>query len=151
MSQTVRIEGLADVLTELEKRGIQANKVLEPLARAAGRLIMLDARARTHASIAKALRVTTTEKKRNAVTVVVSEGRDKKSKGYVGWFLEFGTPAHFVKARKAKALLIDGQFRASAHPGGHAAQPFMRPAFDTKKEQASILIVKGVKDALEAD
>ncbi len=151
MTATVQIEGLEELLAELEKRGTEARKVLAPLAREGGRLIMGEADGRTHRSIAKALRVTTAENKKDAVEVVVHEGRDKGSMGFVGWFLEYGTAPHEIRPKNAKALYIGGRFvKVIKHPGS-APQPFMRPAFDTKAGAASDIVTDGVKKALGAD
>ena len=40
---------------------------------------------------------------------------------------------HEIRPKKARALLIEGEYYASAQAtGGVAAQPFMRPALDTQ-------------------
>ncbi|HEV2378715.1 MAG TPA: HK97-gp10 family putative phage morphogenesis protein [Terriglobia bacterium] len=98
--------------------------------RAARGHIADDLRVRVRASKAKGL-------------VVARIGPTKKT-AWKANFLEFGTAAHVIRARKAKALFMPGGFIKSVHHPGAVAKPFMRPAFDTMYSTA----IQTVKDTL---
>jgi hypothetical protein len=56
---------------------------------------------------------------------------------HIANWLEFGTGPHIIKAKKGKALLIAGaNLVFEVHHPGAAAEPFIRPAFDTCWERA---------------
>lgn len=71
-----------------------------------------------------------------------------KAKWYYGFF-ETGTSSHLVLPRKRKALKIGGEYAASAHPGGIAAAPFLRPAIDEGGEKAGDAAGEVWKRAIE--
>jgi HK97 gp10 family phage protein len=48
---------------------------------------------------------------------------------YYAHLVEFGVAPHYIKRKKGRGR------RRVLHPG-HAAQPFLRPAFDTKKDDS---------------
>ena len=80
---------------------------------------------------------------RNRVTVKVGPDVAKpKRKGRGGtthfyWrFLEFGAQAHEITVKVKKALKIGDNIRPKAKHPGIRAQPFMRPAFDKKQDEA---------------
>lgn len=52
-------------------------------------------------------------------------------------WLEYGTAAHEISVRKAKSLVIGGQFVGTTvtHPGAQP-EPFLRPTADTKEREA---------------
>jgi HK97 gp10 family phage protein len=50
-------------------------------------------------------------------------------------FPEFGVAAHSIKAKRFKAQGRRGRRRRKLHPG-HAAKPFLRPAYDEKRDDA---------------
>jgi HK97 gp10 family phage protein len=73
--------------------------------------------------------------------------------GYHGHLIEYGTAPHTIKPVDAKGLsFLGGVYSGARHPGT-AAQPFMRPAFDTQhgavvdsvKDQTAALIADGFK------
>jgi HK97 gp10 family phage protein len=71
-----------------------------------------------------------------------------KSKFYYGFF-ELGTSAHLVLPRGKKALKWGDTFAAASHPGGIAAQPFLRPAIDEGKDKAGAAAGEVWKKAIE--
>lgn len=74
-----------------------------------------------------------TKAKRGQVTATVKAGNKK---AYYTRFIEFGTAAHEIKPKDAKSLFFAGMFGdLIAHPGNRA-KPFMRPALDSKSNEA---------------
>jgi len=79
--------------------------------------------------------------------------RDDRKKGghaYLARFQEFGTKPHVIRARKGKALLVPGGgfvYQVS-HPG-QPARPFIRPAFDSRKDQVVDVLGKTLGDFIE--
>lgn len=64
-------------------------------------------------------------------------------------FFETGTSSHLVLPRKRRALKIGGEYAASAHPGGMAAKPFMRPAIDEGQDKIKAEIGDVLKKAVK--
>lgn len=76
--------------------------------------------------------------RRGQVTAIVKAGGKAKGGGdaYYARFVEFGTAAHYIRAKSAKGLTLNGAvFRGVMHPGARP-KPFMRPAFDTQHVRA---------------
>ena len=69
-------------------------------------------------------------RRRNSITIGPRRGNGFK--GYHAHLLEYGTAPHLIKAKAAGGLLVwaGGAATQVQHPGS-AAQPFMRPAFDS--------------------
>lgn len=84
--------------------------------------------------------------------VYVGPRRGGRFKGYAGHLVEYGTAPHIIKAKAASGLLhLRGNVFVEHvnHPGA-AARPFMRPAFDAKKDEA-IAIIKDECKAIILD
>ncbi len=93
---------------------------------------------------------TSSNSKRGMVEANAVVGNRKTKKGWYATFVEFGTAAHTITAGKTAARLKfrdrNGVWRSpySVEHKGAQAKPFMRPAFDTKGEEA----VKAVADKI---
>jgi HK97 gp10 family phage protein len=84
--------------------------------------------------------------------VYVGPRRGGRFKGYAGHLVEYGTAPHIIKAKAGGGLLhLRGNVFAEQvnHPGA-AAHPFMRPAYDAKKDEA-IGIIKDECKAIILD
>lgn len=92
---------------------------------------------------AKGLKISTRVRNGWAVAKLKSTGPH----AYVGKWLEFGTKAHHIVAKKAKALSFGGIFRKSVDKGSKA-YPHMRPALDGKAAAAFWATAMYVKNAL---
>lgn len=74
-----------------------------------------------------------TRSRRGVVSATVKAGNKK---AWYWRFVEFGTAAHNIAGKKGGFLSFGGLFRKSvAHPGAQA-KPFMRPALDSKANDA---------------
>ncbi len=68
--------------------------------------------------------------------------------GYLASWIEYGTAAHVIKARRAKGLAINGELAAVVHHPGMPARPFMRPALDTRAQAALMAVGEAIKARL---
>ena len=67
---------------------------------------------------------------------------------YLANWIEFGTAAHRISPKKAKALSIGGGFAASVEHPGSKAHAFLRPALDARAQDAVIATAEYIKDRL---
>ncbi len=88
--------------------------------------------------------------KNGKVTATIKAGG--RVRGADVWYarlIEFtGSAAHIIRAQKGKALAIGGGLLASVEHPGMKAQPFMRPAMDTKSDAAIQAVGEYVKKRL---
>ncbi|HRJ40834.1 MAG TPA: HK97 gp10 family phage protein [Caldilineaceae bacterium] len=80
------------------------------------------------------------QQKRYGAAVLVGPKGGREGAPYAH-LVEFGTKPHTIKPPKGKLLRIMGRFfrLGVRHPGARA-QPYMRPAFDTKRGEALNII-----------
>ena len=79
--------------------------------------------------------------------VAVDRGGKAKHDGWYAHFIEYGVQPHKIKFDDKKALKLSASgsvLRAVINHPGIPAQPFMRPAFDSKRAQ----VVKVIGDKL---
>jgi len=88
---------------------------------------------------------------RKTNTIKLGPRRGGGFKGYHAHLLEYGTAPHIIRAKAAGGLLkFGGTYAQEVHHPGIAPQPFMRPAFDSKKDEA-IGIIKDECKAIILD
>lgn len=118
---------------------------------------------------AKAIDLSSARDNRDGTFSITVRVNTKKRHGFLAYFHEFGVAPHFIartgkgQGRKAvqaalggqgkldlKPMRIGGEFVSGviSHPG-HAAQPFMRPAFDLAKEEAVAAFAARIRDFIE--
>lgn len=68
--------------------------------------------------------------------------------GYLARWIEYGTSAHKILPKNRKALVIGGQLVNSVDHPGTRAQPFMRPALDTRAQDAVVAAGEYIKKRL---
>lgn len=134
MSET-RIKGLAELQRALDElpAKIEAN-VMRGALRAGAKVLLADAQKSAafadHTGALRASLRVTTSLKRGRIAAAVKAGPTKKDKRpWYARFVEFGTAAHVIKARRARMLAI-GVAKVN-HPGAKK-HPFLRPALDTQ-------------------
>ena len=71
---------------------------------------------------------------------------DKKS--FYAHFVEFGTKAHTITAKKGGLIFFNGVFRESIDHPGARAEPFARPAMDESQGQALLAATQYIKKRL---
>lgn len=96
------------------------------------------------------IRITTRSRGGTVSASVVVGGKTKS--GAVVWYarlIEFsGAIAHDITAKLGGSLFLGGLFKKSAHHPGMRAQPFMRPALDSKADDAILAAGNYVKNRL---
>lgn len=65
--------------------------------------------------------------------------------------VEFGTAAHLIVPKRAQALAIGGAVVAAVHHPGAHAQPFVRPAFDSKAAAAVEAVGAYIRTSLASE
>ena len=149
----ITIEGMDEVLRELQRRGVDVVKGAEQIFDAGAEVVQEGIRTRAPGRMASA---TTRETKvRGGTKIAVDVGVEKKL-NYLARFLEFGTKAHAIEPRRRKrgrkaALSIPGigVRRRVKHPGGRA-RPFIRPGFEATKGAATVAIGRKTKEVVRA-
>lgn len=142
---TVKIEGIEEVVRQLQKRGLSVQAGLEAICTAGALVIEKEAADNAGGSIADEMMHETTARKGDMVEVSVGPSKE----AWFARFVEFGTAAHRVRPKERKALKFEGRYSArAAHPGGRA-QPFLRPALDTKGAKAQQAMAKKAEDLVE--
>ena len=164
----ISASGAAEIEAALEKVGADAERILEEAARAGAEVIRAEAARnapRDTTSLSKSIETKTTEKSKTKVEVAIGPDVAQK-KGFrggiyhfYGLFQEYGVDLHFVggkgvaavnrRARKKRSNLMDSYLEQhrKKHPG-HKAQPFMRPALDSKQAEAQDKIAEVLKREL---
>ncbi len=141
----IEIEGIEQVVKELQRRGLNVQRGLELVATAGATIIERQAAANAGGAIGGEMMHATTAKTTN--TVEVSVGPSKKA--WFAHFVEFGTRAHPVKPKKRKAMQIGDKFRMRASHPGTTERPFLRPAVDMRREEAQDEMGKKVAGLIE--
>jgi hypothetical protein len=84
----------------------------------------------------------------DATGVILHPRRSKRfKKGYIAHIVEYGADPHLIKPKKGKVLKMKkGGFVTGgiSHPGVDQ-KPFMRPAWDVKKQEAEMKIAASLK------
>lgn len=85
---------------------------------------------------------------------VEASAKAGSKKAYYYAFVEFGTAPHLIKAGKNKTNLVftsrSGEkikTKQVSHPGAKA-KPYMRPAFDTKGDEAVAVVARRIRERL---
>lgn len=135
----VTIEGAEEIKAALKAIGVKAEKVLEDAVLEGAEEIRAETARRAPrktGALAQSIEKKVTKIEPGRVTVQV--GPDRKH--FYGLFLEFGTQAHEITPKNKKALRLPEGIYASAEHGGIRARPFIRPAFDEKKDEAEAAV-----------
>lgn len=130
-----KMEGLDKLIKELETLGVNSKKALVGATRAGMKVIQAEAETNAQQILSrrgKATRIVTQSKKPTHATMQL--GASKKR--YYLRFHETGVQAHEIKGplvfEGERGLVVIGGVR---HPG-MPATPWLRPAFDTTREDA---------------
>ena len=147
----IHVKGLAALAKFLEAMPQKlAKNVLRGSLRAGMKPVQVAARQNVHAvsgQLAKGLKIST----RSKGDVVYSSLRATGKHGFVANFLEFGTKAHVIAAKKKKALTFNGEFyrRVNNNPGiGKGAKAFMRKSLDAQAGAALVAVGEYMKKRL---
>lgn len=152
---TIKIEGLENVVREMERRRMDVMAGVEAICHAGAEVVQGEIAQRALGRLSAATIRETTQRKPAKVTVSV--GVHKKL-NYIARFMEFGTDAHDIQPRRAtkrrkgrKALSIPGLgvFRRVEHPG-LKRRPFIRPGYDASVAGAQTAMKNKTKQVVRA-
>lgn len=143
-----KLEGGDELLKVLRELGISVDDVLEAAVLAGAEVIREEAAGNAPGSGAIAKEIDA--KKPGNVTAAV--GPDKAHWYYQ--FLETGAQAHEIGPDTRQAMMFEGsegeKFSRSIQHPGMAADPFLRPAVDGKRQDAVDSVGQVIRKAIEA-
>jgi HK97 gp10 family phage protein len=145
----VKIEGAKELLEELQRLGGNVRSTARSAVRAGARVIQAQAEQNAEAIggyVAKRTALRITQRKKGLIEAAI--GPSKKKWYYR--FIEVGTQPHEIKGNPLvfegdRGLVIIGGVQ---HPG-MAARPWLRPAFDTKKDASTQAVGDFIRRAVE--
>jgi HK97 gp10 family phage protein len=151
----VGLEELSQVLDGLAGDKRLSGKVVRGILNKGAKPIIEDAKSRVSkrdGDLQKAIGSIPGRGQGKGEQIYVGPRRGGRYKGYAGHLVEYGTAPHIIKAKAAegKLHLRGNVFVEEVHHPGAAAKPFMRPAFDSKKDEA-IGIIKDECKAIILD
>ena len=149
------IEELGEVLAGLAGDKKLSNKVVRGILSKAAKPIVQKAQElapKEDGDLQKAIGTIPGRGQGKGEQVYIGPRRGGRFKGYAGHLVEYGTAPHVIRAKAAGGQLhLRGNvFVEEVHHPGAAAKPFMRPAYDTKKDEA-IGIIKDECKAIILD
>lgn len=154
------VDGADEIIRALKRIGAEADVILDEAVLAGAEPIRAEAERRAPRltgkgaeSIHKAIENTGRGKARAIIGPDVKESKASyKPRGGTRHFYmlmqEFGVDAHTISPKNKKALAFDGAIVAGAQHHGLTAQPFMRPAWDTKRDEAEEAAADVLRKAL---
>ncbi|MGI4822251.1 MAG: HK97-gp10 family putative phage morphogenesis protein [Janthinobacterium lividum] len=151
----VGLEELGQVLDGLAGDKKLSNKVVRGILNKGAKPIVAEAKSRVsrkNGDLQKSIGTIPGRGQGKGEQVYIGPRRGGRFKGYAGHLVEYGTAPHIIKAKAAggQLHLLGNRFAEEVHHPGAAAKPFMRPAFDSKKDEA-IGIIKDECKAIIAD
>lgn len=124
--------------------------IMRTALRAGAVVLLAEARAnvpRKSNALYKSLRVSTRLRK-GQVTASVKAGNRK---AYYAYMVEFGTRAHTEDPAGDATMVLGGSPRKVVNHPGATPRPFMRPAADTKFQEATRAITNALRARLTAE
>lgn len=165
MSELIHVTGMRELQEFLNTLPLKIQRnVMRGALRAGAKVIMQQAKAmapvaapggnaKRKGGYAGALRDSIrikTGSKRGSVTATITAGGNKKADVYYAQWVEFGTAAHRIKAKKGGVLsFAGGAYEHVNHPGARP-HPFMRPAMDASASDAVVAAAQYVKERLSS-
>ena len=136
----IEVRGDKELIAKLKRMNVNISDVLEDAVKAGATMVERDADRMAPGPFIDQATVVKTDTK-----VQINVGPDKEHWYYRFW--EFGTQAHGPKRRQAMQIWYGGQVVAftKGQVPGVAAQPFLRPAYETNKQQAEMKIGDAIR------
>lgn len=143
---SIKIEGKSAIAKKLKRlSGKVAGSIARRSGAAGARVIRNEARRlvpEDSGTLKKAINVRTKQFRNRSgfhFYIAVDRGGSVKNDGWYAHFIEYGTQPHQVIPKAAQALKLSASgdvVRNIANHPGTRAQPFMRPAFESKADNA---------------
>lgn len=141
----VKIKGFAELQKALDELpGKLERNIMRGALRAGAKVFEAGAKRRVPVRSGKT-------KKAIRVSVKVVKGRivaTIRAGGQIPVWLEMGTNAHFIKAKKAESLSFGGTAREGVEHPGSQKHPFMRPTLDADAPAALLATGNYIKKRL---
>lgn len=144
----VRVKGLAELQAFLDQlpAKMEAN-IMRSALRAGANIVRDQAKANAPVKtglLREGLKVST----RSRRGVVSASVKAKGKHGFIAPWLEYGTGAHKITAKKGGTLAFGGGFAKSVTHPGTAPRPFMRPALEARAQDALVAVGEAIKKRL---
>ena len=144
----IRVKGLADLNKFLQQLPAKVEQsVLRGALRAGANVVMAEAKANVpvdSGQLRDGLKVSTSSRRGRVTAKVKATGKH----AFIAPWLEYGTAAHKITAKKGKGLFFGGLFvKGVQHPGSRP-KPFMRPALDGRAQDAVVAAAQYMKRRL---
>ena len=146
----VRVKGLSDLNKFLQQLPAKVEQsVLRGALRAGANVVMAEAKANDwfpvdSGQLRDGLKVSTSSRRGRVTAKVKATGKH----AFIAPWLEYGTAAHKITAKKGKGLFFGGLFvKGVQHPGSRP-KPFMRPALDGRAQDAVVAAAQYMKRRL---
>lgn len=142
------MKGLSELntfLTAFEPK--LSRNIMSGALRAGVKEILPTAKANIHSvsgQLARGLKIGTRVQKGVIKGYIKATGKH----AFIHRFVEFGTRAHFIPAKKGSVLFFGGIFTKGVDHPGAKPKPFARPALDAKATAAVIAAGNYIKDRL---
>lgn len=147
----VKLEGGEELLAKLRECGVNAKKSVAQAVKAGAEVIAVAAVEGAPPTHRKGKRVSTRVTARKPDHVTVSVGPTKRHANLI--LFETGVAPHEIRPETAAALVFEGDeglviTGGVSHPG-MPARPWLRPAFDTRREAAEQVVGETLRQAVE--
>ena len=144
----VKVKGLADLNKFLQQLPAKVEQsVLRGALRAGANVVMAEAKANVpvdSGQLRDGLKISTSSRRGRVTAKVKATGKH----AFIAPWLEYGTAAHKITAKKGKGLFFGGLFvKGVQHPGSRP-KPFMRPALDGRAQDAVVAAAQYMKRRL---
>jgi HK97 gp10 family phage protein len=152
---TVKVEGLDELVKGLKEVGLSVNSSLRTAMREGMKVIQQEAESNARAITkrkATRIEVSTHGSREGSRNVTVTLSPSKKA-WYLGFF-ETGAKPHQISGRRGRRLYFKGRkgnlvvVRSVRHPGMRA-RPWLRPAYEAKREAAVGKVSEVLRKAIE--
>jgi HK97 gp10 family phage protein len=157
----IRVKGLKELNKVLQDLPAKVERnVLRGALAAGAKVVKKEVEANLHRNesvktgeLLRSVKVTTRTRRGRVIAAVRAGGKragvGASAHGYVAYWLEFtGAAAHVIKAKKAKFLFFGGRHAKMVMHPGFPPKPFMRPALQSKANEAILAAANHMKARL---
>lgn len=149
MMPNLHIKGGKELNDILQKLPVSIEKnILRSALRAGAKQIEAEAKRlvnKDELDLYESIRTSTSYNRRRGQVVAKVKAGNKKV--FYAKFVEFGVASHIIEMRNG-VLSFNGVAATRVHHSGYAAKPFMRPALDSKADDAIRAVSRTIKKRL---
>ena len=158
MAGTIQLKGNAELVKAIRNMAERFDSAtLRKHVRAGGRVLVNEAKANASnadvtGGVSHSIGIEASAKDETGVVIGPRRGK-KYPHGYIAHILEKGAAPHLIKPKKKGVTLLKlpgGRFAPQVYHPGIQATPFLRPAWDVKKDEVLLKIKQGLAGELKA-